>query len=236
MPAPVTTIVDIGTSPSNRSPTGGTLTYEPYVCKLPAVRRTADEAAHTRQQLLDAARERFATDGFAGVSLDGLAARCGVTRGAIHHHFGDKRGVFLEVFRVLEDELNRAVVSAAVHAVEAGEDPIAAGCRSLFAFFRRPDYRQIALSDAPGVLGLLEWYRIDRETGLATMRAGVQAMADAGRIDPGLVEVLSLVVFGALTEAALTFAVGDATVSEDDVIEAVQRVLAGLAPTTVPVP
>jgi AcrR family transcriptional regulator len=193
-------------------------------------RRSAEEAADTRRRILATARRCFEADGFAAVSLDGLAAAAGVTRGAVHHHFGDKRTVFTEVFELVEHELNAAVAGAVSAARAERRDQLDAACRALFDFVRQPAYRQIALTDAPSVLGLAEWHRIDREVGLATMRVGMQARAAAGLLDPRWVDALSLVLFGALTEAAIALALGGTEVTDDEVVEALRLVLEGLVP------
>jgi AcrR family transcriptional regulator len=189
-------------------------------------RRTAAEAAATRAAIVEAARRRFGTDGFA-TSLDAIAADAGVTRGAVHHHFADKRALFTEVFRLMVDELDEAV-RAAVAAAPPSARTRAAG-RALFAYCRRPEYRRIALAEAPGVLGLEEWYRIDRGRGAATMRAGVQAMADAGRLPAERVEPATVLLYGALTEATLVVAGDLAGVTEDELLDTFERLLAGLA-------
>jgi TetR/AcrR family acrAB operon transcriptional repressor len=54
------------------------------------MRRTADEAAATREALLDAALLEFAERGYQAAKLADIAARAGVTRGAAYHHFADK--------------------------------------------------------------------------------------------------------------------------------------------------
>ncbi len=53
-------------------------------------RKTAEEAAKTRDGVIDAALRVFAERGFAGAQLDDIASRAGVTRGAVYHHFTDK--------------------------------------------------------------------------------------------------------------------------------------------------
>jgi TetR/AcrR family acrAB operon transcriptional repressor len=54
------------------------------------MRRTADAAAATRTALIEAALREFAELGFATSTLAGVAARAGMTRGAVYHHFADK--------------------------------------------------------------------------------------------------------------------------------------------------
>jgi len=53
-------------------------------------RRTKEDAAATRDALLDAAEAVFGARGVAAASLGDIAAAAGVTRGALYWHFRDK--------------------------------------------------------------------------------------------------------------------------------------------------
>lgn len=58
------------------------------------MRRTKAEAEQTRQQIIDAAREVFHECGVNRSTLEGIAARAGVTRGAVYWHFKNKTELF----------------------------------------------------------------------------------------------------------------------------------------------
>jgi len=58
------------------------------------MRRTKEEAAQTRQQLLNAALSIFSRQSFDATTLEEVAEAAGVTRGAIYHHFGSKADLF----------------------------------------------------------------------------------------------------------------------------------------------
>lgn len=62
-------------------------------------RRSTEDAAQTREAILDAALVVFADVGFAASQLDRIAAGAGVTRGAVYHHFADKTDLYLTVLR-----------------------------------------------------------------------------------------------------------------------------------------
>ena len=193
-------------------------------------RRTAAAAAVTRRTILDAARATFAEGGYQAATLDGIALRAGVTRGAVHHHFGDKHELFVEVFEAVEREINDAVVAAALTATPTGLEPFKAGCRTLFELFARPDVRRIVLADAPAVLGLMAWYEIDRGFGLATIRAGLRSLADDGSLGAEHTDPLALLLYGALTEASLALGAGLTTVDEAAIIATVERILRAFVP------
>jgi len=60
------------------------------------MRRTAEDAAKTRVALLEAALTSFEEKGWRGATFEHIAERAGVTRGALHHHFRDKRTLLAE--------------------------------------------------------------------------------------------------------------------------------------------
>ena len=55
--------------------------------------KRAEMIEETRAKLISAARAAFATVGYADSSMDELTAQAGLTRGALYHHFGGKKGL-----------------------------------------------------------------------------------------------------------------------------------------------
>ena len=142
------------------------------------------------------------------VSTTEVVDRAGVTRGALYHHFSDKADLFRAVFHDLEAELNETVTAQAL----AHEEPataFVAGCRAWMDFAARPDYRRIAVVDAPAMLGHEEWHAVDASIGLASVEAGLRALHRAGVLTARPDRALATVLFGALTEAGLAAARGD---------------------------
>lgn len=58
------------------------------------MRRTKEESLNTREALLDAAEALFAEQGVSRTSLQQIAERAGLTRGAVYWHFADKAALF----------------------------------------------------------------------------------------------------------------------------------------------
>ena len=65
------------------------------------IRRKRLEPDERREQILNCAINLFGERPYAAVSTTELAAEAGVTRGLIHHYFGTKRGLYLEVVRAM---------------------------------------------------------------------------------------------------------------------------------------
>lgn len=82
----------------------------------------AESMARTRQAVLEAASRTFAAHGYAGATLDAIAAAAGFTKGAVYTHFESKQALFLAL---LSDRL--AQDAAALRAiVERGRSEPAA--------------------------------------------------------------------------------------------------------------
>src|SRR5689334_24966406 len=84
----------------------------------------------TKTALLAAATRRFAELGFAGTSLEDVAADIEATRGAVYHHFANKTALFEAVF----EELETAAVERATAAAAAESDAWQAGFAALDEF------------------------------------------------------------------------------------------------------
>jgi TetR/AcrR family acrAB operon transcriptional repressor len=82
------------------------------------MRRTKEDAAKTREEVLTAAADVFYENGVSGSSLEKIAQRAGVTRGAIYWHFKDKA----EVLTALHKEIRLPQETIVDYAIEHGHD------------------------------------------------------------------------------------------------------------------
>ena len=67
-----------------------------------------------RQRLIAAATEAFAASGYAGATLDDIAARAGVTKGGLYFHFAGKEELFFAVLDHWRDVRRRELQVAPV--------------------------------------------------------------------------------------------------------------------------
>jgi len=70
----------------------------------------------SRERILAAATELFATRGYAGAGVDRLAERSGIAKTAIYYHFGNKEGLLAAVLERTATEWIEAIQQAARHA------------------------------------------------------------------------------------------------------------------------
>lgn len=168
-------------------------------------RTQADRTAETRGALLDAARELFAARGYAATATDVVVQRAGVTRGALYHHFANKRALFRAVVEQIEEEIDRRMRDAA----ESGDgvwECIARGIDAFFDACATADVRRILLVDGPSVLGWETWHEIDARYALAQIEESLAGIVAAGYRLPASPQSLALLVYGATLEAAMYLA------------------------------
>jgi AcrR family transcriptional regulator len=169
-------------------------------------RRTqAERSATTRQALLAAGRALFAEHGFAGSGQEEIVERAGVTRGALSHHFGTKRQLFLAVVQDVQGDVAELITRAAMEATDPMEQ-LRLGCLAFLDAAMEPSVGRIVLLDAPAVLGWQTWREIDAAHGLGLVTEALDHVMDAGLIERQPVLPLAHLLLAALNEAAMLVA------------------------------
>ncbi|HEY1973197.1 MAG TPA: helix-turn-helix domain-containing protein [Pseudonocardia sp.] len=160
-----------------------------------------ERAEATRAQLLAAARELFAARGYAEVGTEDVVRAAGLTRGALYHHFADKRELFAAVYEQLERELV-AEIGAGMAGITDPIEMIVTGARRYLDACQRPATRRITLLDGPTVLGWARWRQVGAEHSLGLITAALGYAMDAGAMRRQEIRPLAHLVLAALAEAA----------------------------------
>lgn len=199
------------------------MAVKPWPCVKPSAARDS-----ARPALLRAAHDMFGDRGFDRVSLDEVAQAAGVTKGSLYHHFPSKADLFEAVYRA---ELHRQVRHFGETYAAAGASWAAfqTACFAYLNLVREPNARRIAVVEAPAVLGVAAFRRIEDELAKASMRAALAAAMDAGDIERRPVEPVTHLIFAALWEAATQMDRADDLASAHAVWTAeLKRMFAGL--------
>ena len=174
-----------------------------------AVRRTQQERSDTTvSELLAAARELFASDGYNATSIDAVAEAAGVTKGALYHHFSGKR----ELFKAVVEAEQRRVSELEDAAYARKSDPweaFYAGSRAFLEASADPAVQRILLLDAPSALGWDTIRATNNNQSFAQTCAGLKRAMKADRIPRRPVEPLAHLIFGAICEGAQVIARAD---------------------------
>ncbi|MBA0171131.1 TetR/AcrR family transcriptional regulator [Pectobacterium versatile] len=170
------------------------------------VRRTRAEMEETRATLLVTARKVFSERGYADTSMDDLTAQASLTRGALYHHFGDKKGLLAAVVEQIDAEMDERLQAISDTAEDAWEG-FRRRCCAYLEMAREPEIQRIVLRDARAVLGGAspdsQRHCVESMQRLIDnlIRQGV--VAD---VDP---QALASLIYGSLAEAAFWIAEGE---------------------------
>lgn len=164
-------------------------------------RARAEIIEDTRARLIASARLAFATQGYANTSMDDFTARAGLTRGALYHHFGDKKGLLAAVVAQLDSEMDAHLQRLS----DEASDPWSGFCERCRAYLRMAqdaEIQRIVLQDAPAVLG---------DTGsqqhcVESLRQRLDALMHSGVIPQAPSAALAQLINGSLVNTALWIA------------------------------
>ncbi|MCC4106499.1 TetR/AcrR family transcriptional regulator [Serratia ureilytica] len=180
----------------------------------------AEMIEETRQKLVAAARQQFGSVGYAETVMDELTAQAGMTRGALYHHFGDKKGLFLAVVQEIDAEMDARLAAISANAPDEWS-AFAGRCRAYLAMTIEPQVQRILLRDSPSVLGA-EHLQASRLQCIASMTTMLQKLMEQRTIATTAPEVLAHLINGGLMDAALWIA------NQQDEKIALEQALAGL--------
>jgi AcrR family transcriptional regulator len=160
--------------------------------------------AETRAKLIAVARRAFGTVGYAEASMDDFTREAGLTRGALYHHFGDKKGLLEAVVRQIDAEMSARLCkvngAAPTHWQGFVDENVA-----YIEMALEPEIQRIMFRDAPAVLGDLTLWPSTSGCVAQLSRTLERLKADGELIDIDT-EVAARMINGASSHAALWIA------------------------------
>ncbi|WP_313107915.1 TetR/AcrR family transcriptional regulator [Atlantibacter sp.] len=165
-----------------------------------AGKRRVETMEENRVKLIAAARKAFAEKGFAAASMDDITASVGLTRGALYHNFGDKKGLLAAVVAQIDGEMARRAKEIAASAGDEWEMLLAEGIAYINMALDE-EVRRIVLLDGPAFLGdPAQWP--SQNSCLESTRQCISTMLDRGIIHPVDVDATASLLNGAALNAA----------------------------------
>ena len=113
-------------------------------------RSNKERTEATRIALLDAARQLFVEKGYVETVTPDIAAVANVTRGALYHHFPDKKALFVAVARRESDAVAAEIEKRAAQ-IAKPRDAIIAGASAYFDSMAVPGRTRLLLLEAPAL-------------------------------------------------------------------------------------
>ncbi len=174
--------------------------------------RREEYAALTRAALLEAAAELFAEKGFDVTSVDDIAGAARVSKGAVYHHFPDKRAIFDEVFQVSQQGVV-AHVNEALSALDGEDQPpwlvAATAVQGFLDSYVTDERKRSMLRQSAGVLGVRRCREIDDKLALPLVMGLLEELEARGELQAVPRKMAATVIFGTLCEAATSLALAD---------------------------
>lgn len=175
--------------------------------------------AETRAKLVAAARHAFGTIGYAQSSMDDFTAEAGLTRGALYHHFGDKKGLLQAVIGEIDAEMTERLHQ--VSSVSATRwQGFVDECSTYIEMALEPEIQRIMFRDGPAVLGDISQWPTTNGC-IAALKQSLRELKQDGVIIDVDEEVTARLINGASSHAALWIA------NSDDPQQTSQRAVAG---------
>lgn len=177
--------------------------------QLKSERRSNRERSETtRAELMAAARRLFIEKGYADTATPDIVAAAGVTRGALYHHFEDKRALFSAVAeaeaKAVADEIERAAPDDM-----PPREALIKGGEAYLEAMALPGRTRLLLLDGPAVFGRAGMDEIDGRHGTRSLRAGILFAVRAGDLPQSLpVEAATQLLASAYDRAALSIEKG----------------------------
>ena len=184
--------------------------------------------AETRAKLIAGARHAFGTVGYAEASMDDFTASAGLTRGALYHHFGDKKGLLQAVIAEIDGEMAVRVNEVASKAPTRWQHFVDE-CTTYIEMALEPEIQRIMFRDGPAVLGdPAQWPNAN--ACIASMTGHLTALQGEGvvvaDVDP---ETVARLINGASSQAAQRIANSkDPEATSKKAIAAFKQLLEGL--------
>jgi AcrR family transcriptional regulator len=159
----------------------------------------------TQLALIEAARALFVSKGYGDTSTPEIAQAAGITRGALYHHFADKRDLFRQVL-AREAMAVAADIEAATPERLGPREALLQGSEAYLDAMTVPGRTRLLLVDGPAVLGMAEAMAIDDANAAQSLREGLKR-AGMGRGEVS-VDALSQLLSAAFDRAALEIDAG----------------------------
>ena len=157
----------------------------------------------TRAALMAVARRHFAKDGYSGAEIARIAADARLTTGAVYHHFGSKKGLFVAVAEDLEAEILRTAASV------TDADPwrrLRGGFEKLIDLCASPAVQRITFVEAPQVVGPEAWRKIELKYAFGALRHVLGSLRDAGVTKPYPIDLIARTLLALLHETSAELA------------------------------
>lgn len=189
-------------------------------------RSNLERTQETQQALIQAARQLFIESGYADTATPDIVNRAGVTRGALYHHYEDKKALLLAVIEAEYRDL-QATIESVQH---EGSYDLAAFLQDIELYLRamtEAGRARLLLLEGPAVLGADKMSIIDGAHMRQSLKEGLEALMLTGEMMILPLEATTQMLSSMLDGAVMGLQNG---LAYQDINQAISSLLYGLKP------
>ena len=155
--------------------------------------------AKTYKKLTSVATKMFSELGYANTYTSEIAKKAGVTRGALYHHFPQKKDLFVAVFDEVMNDLSSRIIfdfprplkkedliTSTLSFIDAGIDSV---------------IQNIIFTDGPTVFGMPQWREYDKKHLTKPLETLFEQLIDDKVIKPLPIDAIAHIMAGATNES-----------------------------------
>ncbi|MFD2265029.1 TetR/AcrR family transcriptional regulator [Lacibacterium aquatile] len=163
--------------------------------------------AETRAKLIAAGRHAFGTVGYADSSMDDFTTEAGLTRGALYHHFGDKKGLLQAVVHQIDSEMSQRLKEISERTPDAWQGVLDEWV-GYIEMALEPEIQRIMFRDGPAVLGDISQWE-NNNCCVMVLKERLDALKADGKLIDIDTESAARLINGASSHAATWIASSD---------------------------
>lgn len=182
-------------------------------------------SANTVNNLIRVARLHFSQYGYEKTSLESISKEVKMTRGALYHHFKNKKMLFLAVLTEVQIEVGSYVEKKAMSSDDEWEQ-LVLGCIAFVEAAVKESNRRIFLIDSISVVGWGVWRDMDSKNSATHLEEQLQVLKDLGILVNFNTSYITHLISGALNELSLYLAESN-EMSKEELRSSVEYLLIG---------
>lgn len=170
------------------------------------VRRTKKDATETRAKILEQAAAMFEEKGYKATTVDEIAAKLDLTKGAVFYHFKSKKDLFTQIWVELQKQMDTDIRRTAAKVAAESDDPFAgmlAGAATQVGYLKQHRFSRIVMIEGPTVLGMDEWIARDVKLARPRIAKAIDYLIDRDLLETSDKDSLNLLFLGMLSYAVI---------------------------------
>ncbi len=162
-------------------------------------------AEATRDNLIKVAHELFSRQGFAKTSLDTIADKALLSKGALYHHFKNKQQVYSACFEYQAQQVAQ-YIEQTPQTDDAWQDALNQ-CQAFLDFVIVKGKTSMPLQDVISILGYESWLKLDTRHTMGIIVNTVERLQKAKLVKAYPAPLLAQTLYGLLVSSAMSLSI-----------------------------